>query len=165
MTNWKNTIDTALITCLNKEIHNNSFKASRWLIQAMLADVDHIKFAFVSRKDMPDNTKHQVLATHTIRTKNWAKQLNLNLDEMWKNLKFIVDTVEKESAAFKAHQAESALTEKKEGEDGEEDADEDQDHSEYILLKDFNKLVLRLFKKDLQEEEDDEEEGAEEEKN
>ena len=73
MTDWKNTIDSGLITCLNKEIHNNSFKASRWLIQAMLADVDHIKFAFVSRKNMSDATKHQVMATHTIRTKSWAK--------------------------------------------------------------------------------------------
>ena len=42
----------------------------------MLADVDHIKFAFVSRKDMSMNDKHVVLATHTIRTQNWAKQLN-----------------------------------------------------------------------------------------
>ena len=158
MTNWKTSIDTGLITCLNKEIHNNSFKASRWLIQAMLADVDHIKFAFVTRKDMPDNTKHQVLATHTIRTKNWAQQLNLNLDDMWKNLKFIVDTVDKESARVKAEEG------KVEG-DAEDEADE---RSEYILLKDFNKLVLRLFKKDLGDEEDDEdeeEEGADDEKN
>lgn len=72
MSNWKTTIDTGLITCLNREIHNNSFKSSRWLIQAMLADVDYIKFAFVTRKDMPDATKHQVVATHTIRTKSWA---------------------------------------------------------------------------------------------
>jgi translation initiation factor 3 subunit D len=107
----------------------------------MLADVDHIKFAFVTRKDMPDNTKHQVLATHTIRTKNWAQQLNLNLDDMWKNLKHIVDVVEKDCIATKA------LEEKPEADaDAEED---DQTHSEYILLKDFNKLVLRLFKKDL----------------
>jgi len=158
MTNWKTSIDTGLITCLNKEIHNNSFKASRWLIQAMLADVDHIKFAFVTRKDMPDNTKHQVLATHTIRTKNWAQQLNLNLDDMWKNLKFIVDTVDKESARVKAEEG------KVEG-DAEDEADE---RSEYILLKDFNKLVLRLFKKDLgdeEDDEDDEEEGADDEKN
>jgi hypothetical protein len=116
----------------------------------MLADVDHIKFAFITRKDMPDNTKHQVVATHTIRTKNWAQQLNLNLDEMWKNLKHVVDVVETESA--------------KSREGAEVDAEEDEEHSEYILLKDFNKLVLRLFKKDLQDE-DDEEEGADEEKN
>lgn len=97
MTNWRTNIDTSVVTCLNKEIHNNSFKASRWLIQALLADVDHIKFAFVSRKDMSMNDKHQVLATHTIRTQNWAKQLNLNLDDMWKNLKHIVAVVERES--------------------------------------------------------------------
>lgn len=160
MTNWKTNIDTGLITCLNKEIHDNSFKSSRWLIQAMLADVDHIKFAFVTRKDMPDNTKHQVLATHTIRTKNWAQQLNLNLDDMWKNLKHIVDVVEKDCVATKA--AELAASDTKPDPDAEEE--DDQSNSEYILLKDFNKLVLRLFKKDLQDEEEDEEEGADEEK-
>lgn len=32
MTNWRTTIDNALVTCLNKEITNNSFKASRWLV-------------------------------------------------------------------------------------------------------------------------------------
>lgn len=116
----------------------------------MLADVDHIKFAFVTRKDMPDNQKHQVLATHTIRTKNWAQQLNLNLDEMWKNLKHVVEVVETEA--------------KKLRESAEGEAEEDEEHYEYILLKDFNKLVLRLFKKDLGVEDDDEEEeGAEEE--
>jgi hypothetical protein len=85
---------------------------------------------------------------------------------MWKNLKFIVDTVEKESAAAKAHALVSKLTtDEEKKEEGEDNAEEDQEHSEYILLKDFNKLVLRLFKKDLQDEEEDEEEGADEEKN
>jgi hypothetical protein len=32
--------------------------------------------------------------------------------------------------------------------------------AEYIMLKDFNKLAFRLYKKDLQEEEDDDEEDA-----
>ena len=80
---------------------------------------------------------------------------------MWKNLKHIVDVVEKDCVATKAAEAEAAGGEKKADGDAEED---DQSNSEYILLKDLNKLVLRLFKKDLQEEEEDEEE-AEEEKN
>jgi hypothetical protein len=106
MTNWRNTIDNSIVTCLNKEIANNSFKASRWLIQAMLADVDHIKFAFISRKDMSFADKHFILATHTVKTQHWAKQLNLNLDEMWKNVKHIVTVVERESAKSKPQEGE-----------------------------------------------------------
>lgn len=68
MTNWRSRIDNSLITCLNKEITDNSFKASRWLIQAILADADCIKFAFVSRKEMDFNNKHVLLGTHTVGT-------------------------------------------------------------------------------------------------
>ena len=74
---------------------------------------------------------------------------------MWKNLKHIVDVVEKDCVATKAAEAEAAGPDavKADG-DAEED---DQSNSEYILLKDFNKLVLLLFNKDLGEEEDEEE--------
>ena len=67
-TNWRNTIDNAVVTCLNKENANNAFKAQRWLVQAILADVDVVKYAFVSRKDMALNSKHVLLATHTVST-------------------------------------------------------------------------------------------------
>lgn len=80
LTNWKSNLDQSLITCLNREITNNSFKVTRWLVQAILADVEFIKFAFVSRKDQGLNSKHVVLATHTVKTKSWAKQLNLKMD-------------------------------------------------------------------------------------
>jgi translation initiation factor 3 subunit D len=64
--NWRNQIDNSIINCLNKEVTDNSFKVSRWLIQSMLADVDFIKFAFISRKDVADNKKHVLIATHTV---------------------------------------------------------------------------------------------------
>lgn len=72
-TNWRINIDNSVITCLNKEISDNSFKVSRWVVQALLADVDLMKFAFVSRREMNDNKKHVVLATHTVQTQSWAK--------------------------------------------------------------------------------------------
>jgi len=65
-TNWRNQIDNSIINCLNKEVTDNSFKVSRWLIQSMLADVDFIKFGFISRKDVTDNKKHVLIATHTV---------------------------------------------------------------------------------------------------
>lgn len=65
-TNWRNQIDNSIINCLNKEVTDNSFKVSRWLIQSLLAEVDLIKFAFISRKDVSDNKKHVLIATHTV---------------------------------------------------------------------------------------------------
>lgn len=54
---------------------------------------------------------------------------------MWSNIKHIVDVVEKQS-----------VKEKVEGEENEEE--EESELSEYILLKDFNRLAFRLYKKD-----------------
>lgn len=58
LTDWRNTIDTAIVPCLSKQLTNNNFKITRWLLQALLAQVDFIKFAFVNRKQVNDNTKH-----------------------------------------------------------------------------------------------------------
>lgn len=69
---WKSTIDNSMISCLNKEITDNSFKVSRWLVQALLADTDLVKFAFISRKNMNDNKRHTVMGTHTVQTQAWA---------------------------------------------------------------------------------------------
>ena len=30
--NWRNNIESSLIACLNKEVSDNSFKVSRWLL-------------------------------------------------------------------------------------------------------------------------------------
>lgn len=102
-----------------------------------------MKFAFVSRKKMEENKNHVVVGTHTVKTKAWAKQLNMNMDKMWCIIKRICEEVEHSTGP-------NAPAE------GEEDT-----AGEYILLKDFNKLELRLYKKDMEEDddEDDEEEA------
>ena len=44
--------------------------------------------------------------------------------------------------------------------EGKQEADEEEESelSEYVLIKDFNRLAYRLYKKDIEEEEGDEEE-------
>ena len=93
-TNWRNQIDNSIINCLNKEVTDNSFKVSRWLIQSLLAEVDLIKFAFISRKDPSDNKKHVVIATHTVQTKSWAQQMNISMNNLWPIVKYICEEVE-----------------------------------------------------------------------
>lgn len=45
---------------------------------------------------MNDNKKHVVLATHTVKTLDWAKQLNLSMNKMWSIIRRIVDEVERD---------------------------------------------------------------------
>lgn len=71
-TDWRSHIDNSQISCLTREITDNSFKVTRWLMQSILAEVDLVKFAFVSRKDANDNKKHMVLSTHFVQTASWA---------------------------------------------------------------------------------------------
>lgn len=71
--NWRQDIDNDIIPILNKEIEDNSFKTSRWFVQALLANTDQMKLAFVTRDRNTDPSKHVVLATHTLNTKKWAQ--------------------------------------------------------------------------------------------
>lgn len=57
-TSWKKDIDNNnIMKILNQEIAVNNFKSSRWITQCLLADVDYINFALVTRKNMDDPTK------------------------------------------------------------------------------------------------------------
>ena len=163
LTQWRSKLDNSLITCLNKEITNNSFKLTKWLVQSLLADVDIIKFAFVSRKDQSINNKHVVLGTHTVQTKSWAKQLNLNMSSLWSNIRHIVHIVDYESSGRAVPKVDGealdeavAQEERKRIEEGIEP--ELRPFHEYILLKDSNKLAFRLYKKELEDDGDEEEE-------
>jgi translation initiation factor 3 subunit D len=138
--NWKGTIDNSIVPCLNAEVSNNSFRVSRYLVQSILADVDYMKFAFVSRKNMASNKEHVVMATHTVKTLAWANQSNMSMDRMWCIIKRIVEEVEEA---------------KVEGE--EEDG-----MGEFVLLKDFQKVEFRLYKKNEEDEEEEQEEEQEE---
>jgi hypothetical protein len=61
------------------------------------------------------------------------------METMWNKLRYVIDLV----------------TDSKK---------EDEEASEFILLKDFNKLAFRLYRKDELPEEDDEDEEGEEQK-
>ena len=52
------------------------------------------------------------------------------MDQMWNKIKLLIDVIQEQ--------------------------DKEAQYSEYILLKDFNKLTFRLYKKNTEEEEEDE---------
>lgn len=113
----------------------------------MLAEADLVKFAFVTRKDMNDNRKHAVLATHSVQTASWAQQMNISMDRHWCIIKYLVNEIEAASNEARLKK-EAAQAEKKEPTPEGEDEEEEGDEHEFILLKDFNTMSIRLYRKD-----------------
>lgn len=64
---------------LTKNVQENSNKISRWVVQSLLAGVDQIKFAFVTRRNAKDLHKHLVLSTYGLQANMFANQINLNM--------------------------------------------------------------------------------------
>ena len=81
----------------------------------MLAGADLIKLGYVSRVHARDSFNHVILGTQTYKPKEFATQINLNVSNAWGILKAIVDL----------------CLQLEEG--------------RYLLLKDPNKPVLRLY--------------------
>ena len=87
------------------------------------------------------------------------------MDNLWSNISHIIDIIDYESSGRAVPKIDGgaldeavAEEEKKRLEEGT--MPEPRSIHEYILLKDFNKLAFRLYKKEL-EDEGDEEEGDE----
>lgn len=149
--NWRNQISD-ITTVLNKEIFDNMFKVNRWVVQSLLADVEFMKLAFITRKTMNDNKKHVVLATHTIQTKKWAQYNNLSLDKMWPILRYIIDCVENSKELQKTKDQEEG----KQIVEGDDDSEEEDEDANYVLLKDYMGMSIKLYKKIDDEEEENE---------
>jgi len=113
---WRAKIETQRGAVIATELKNNSNKLAKWTCCAILAGADLLKLGFVSRVHPKDPHAHSILNTQTFKPKDFAAQINLNYDNMWGALGFIMDVVEKQV-------------------DGT-----------YILVKDPNKPQLRMYK-------------------
>jgi len=112
---WRMKLDSQRGAVLATELKNNSCKLAKWTLQAMLAGADLIKLGYVSRNHIRDNVNHVVLGTQSYKPAEFAKQINLNQNNAWGILKSIIDMC-------------LGLEE-----------------GCYLLLKDPNKPVVRLF--------------------
>lgn len=144
-TNWRENIDNSIIAVLNKEISDNSAKVSRWIAQALLAEADLVKFAFVSRRDIDDPRRHVVVGTHTVQTQSWASQMNITMDRMWGVIKYVLEEIDEATAEAEAKREAAA---KADGKTKDEDEEDEGNEYEFILLKDFNQMAIRLYCKD-----------------
>nr|XP_002126137.1 eukaryotic translation initiation factor 3 subunit D-like [Ciona intestinalis] len=139
---WRRKLDSQRGSVLATELKNNSSKLAKWTMCALLAGSEYLKMGYVSRYNIQDSSKHVVIGTQQFIPKEFASQINLSVANAWGILRCIIDLCMKQ----------------KEG--------------KYLILKDPNKPVIRLyslpegtFSSDEEEEDDDsgEEESSDEE--
>lgn len=129
---WRQKIDQQRGAVLATEIKNNSCKLGRWAAQSILAGADVMKLGYVSRVNRTSAESHAILATQSFKPKDLAQQISMTVPNMWGVVKMICDLV---------------LT---------------QPDGKYVLLKDPNKAVMRLYSVPLNTFEDEEVDEVEE---
>lgn len=120
---WRNKLWSQRGAVIATEMKNNSGKLARWTTQAILAKADAMKLGFVSRANPRSNNGHLVLGVVGYKPREFASQMNLNLSNGWGIVRTIVDRI-------RALDAE----------------DEDPETvKKYLLVKDPNRPVIRLY--------------------
>ncbi|KAH8288859.1 hypothetical protein KR054_010816 [Drosophila jambulina] len=112
---WRQKLDTQRGAVLASELRNNACKLARWTIEAVLAGSDQLKLGYVSRVSPRDHLRHVILGTQQFKPQEFATQINLNMDNAWGILRCLVDLVMK------------------------------QPDGKYLIMKDPNKPMVRLY--------------------
>ncbi|KIM21029.1 hypothetical protein M408DRAFT_333699 [Serendipita vermifera MAFF 305830] len=112
---WRTKLDSQRGAVVATEMKNNSFKMARWAVQSILAGADVMKLGYVSRASTRDNSRHVILSTATMRPSDFAAQLNVSLMNGWGIVRTIADLCLKHP------------------------------EGKYVLIKDPNKAVVRLY--------------------
>ncbi|KAF2806618.1 eukaryotic translation initiation factor 3 subunit D [Mytilinidion resinicola] len=136
---WRTKLASQRGAVLATEMKNNSCKLARWAVQSILAKADTMKLGFVSRTNPKNNNDHVVLGVLTSKPRDFINQMALNLNNGWGIVRTIADMCLK------------------------------MEEGKYVLVKDPNKSVLRLysvpentFEEDLEERETIQEDEGEE---
>ncbi|KAJ9627269.1 hypothetical protein H2203_003731 [Taxawa tesnikishii (nom. ined.)] len=112
---WRSKLWSQRGAVVATEMKNNSIKLARWTVQSILAKADMMKLGFVSRVNPKSSNDHVILGVLGYKPREFASQMNLNLNNGWAIVRTFVDMIMKES-------------------DGK-----------YVLVKDPNKPTIRLY--------------------
>nr|GAT46509.1 predicted protein [Mycena chlorophos] len=112
---WRAKLDSQRGAVVATEMKNNSCKLAKWTVQSVLAGAELLKIGYISRATPRDNTRHVILSAASMRPSEFAAQLNVSLNNGWGIVRSITDICMK-------------LPEGK-----------------YVLVKDPNKPVVRLY--------------------
>jgi len=131
---WRQKIDTQRGAVLATELKNNSFKLAKWTAQSVVAGAEQMKIGFVSRKTRTDRHNHTVMATQFYKPTEFAAQITMSVPHMWGIIKMLADKF-------------LSL-----------------DDGKYVIMRDPNKPVARIYSVPLDtfENDDDEEEDEDE---
>ncbi|KAL8905208.1 MAG: hypothetical protein Q9171_006765 [Xanthocarpia ochracea] len=112
---WRTKLTSQRGAVVATEMKNNSCKLARWTVQSILARADVMKLGFVSRATPKAADRHVILGVMGYDPRKFAEQMNLNLSNGWGIVRTIIDMVR-----------------------GMKDG-------KYVLVKDPNKNLLRLY--------------------
>ncbi|GAB4820222.1 hypothetical protein N2152v2_007268 [Parachlorella kessleri] len=114
---WRQKLENQRGAVLATELKNNANKMAKWTAAALLSGVDLIKLGYIARVAPKDNRNHVVLGTQAVKPRDFAMQMNLNMDNCWGIVRALVDLCKEKLEA-----------------DGK-----------YLLVKDPNKPQLRIY--------------------
>jgi len=114
---WKQALENNRSVVTTEISINDSTKLTKWTIEALLSGVENIRMAYLARRKINDNKKHDIIEVARYTTKELKSLINLNYESCWGILKMIIQ----------------ALHEQEDG--------------SYYLVKDPNKPVIRLYRK------------------
>ncbi|KAJ2631716.1 hypothetical protein GGF44_003908 [Coemansia sp. RSA 1694] len=88
---WRQKLDSQRGAIVATEMKNNATKLARWAFQAVLAGAEQLKVGFVSRAMPRDRTRHGVLGFQTYRPSEFISQLGFSEYSGWGIVKALVD--------------------------------------------------------------------------
>ncbi|KAK9455354.1 eukaryotic translation initiation factor 3 subunit D [Dipodascopsis uninucleata] len=112
---WRSKFASQRGAVVATEMKNNSCKLARWTVQSVLAGADQMKLGFVSRANPKDKARHVILGVVGYKPREFANQMNFNIANGWGIARSMIDMC-------------LSLPEGK-----------------YIIVKDPNKPVIRLY--------------------
>ena len=130
---WRQKLDNQNAFVVANEFKNNAGKIARWTVQSLLAGVDAVKLSFVSRVTPTDPTKHVILGVNTVKPRDLALQIALNERNMWGIVKNVIDLFM------------------------------NKEPGKYLMMRDPNKPIVRVYKVPMSTFEESDEEGEDEE--
>lgn len=154
---WRTKLASQRGAVVATEMKNNSCKLARWTTQAILAKADVMKLGFVSRANPRSASSHVVLGVVGYKPREFAVQMNLNLGNGWGIVRTVVDLIR----SFDNEGADEE-TDESDGEGSKAHRDESSKVKKYVLVKDPNKPVVRLYNVPTNTFEEDEDADADE---
>ncbi|KAJ8483350.1 hypothetical protein ONZ45_g14625 [Pleurotus djamor] len=112
---WRTKLDSQRGAVVATEMKNNSCKLAKWAVQSVLAGAEAMKIGYISRANPRDNTRHVILSTASMRPTDFAAQLGVSLANGWGIVRTVTDMCMK------------------------------MPEGKYVLVKDPNKPVIRLY--------------------